>query len=425
MRFAYVDDLNIIATVESLFQFSSRDFFHLVFGCGWWLRCDSAELFVIDQLFDGRIVAAHRAIGILAQLQLAKAHSPRVEQQQTINHDVGRAEDDLNRFVGLNGADDSRQHAQHAALGARRHQPRRRRFGIQAAVARAAFGPENARLSFETKDGTVDVGFAGEHTGVVDEIARRKVVGAVNNHIVVTEKLKRVRAGQTGFVSFDLDVRIDVFETIARRSYFRTAYVARAVNDLSLQVRSVNHIEINQSKSSHAGRRQIHSQRRAQTAGANHQHAGSFQLSLTGHADLWNNDVPAVARDLFVRKHWEPIHLCLRRAGILARGVFQHGGATRNRRHNQKRVAIFHRRVGSVLVADVFVIEIHVDEIAERVLIVEKVPAQFGVRGREQIQSLSGSRGFDFDFGLPAGKLAQGGWYGDSYWHDSSFQKHF
>ena len=65
--------------------------------------------------------------------------------------------------------------------------------------------------------------------------------------------------------------------------------------------------------------------------------------------------------------------------------------------------------------AYVFVVEIHVDEIAERVLIVEKVPAQFSVRGREQIQRLAGSRGFDLDFGLPAGELAQCGWYGDCY----------
>src|SRR6266852_8027733 len=112
MRFAYVDDLNIIATVESLFQFSSRDFFHLVFGCGWWLWRYSAELFVIDQLFDGRMVAANRAIRIFAQLQLAKAHPPRIEQQQPVNHDVGRAEDDLERFRGLNGADDSGQNTE-------------------------------------------------------------------------------------------------------------------------------------------------------------------------------------------------------------------------------------------------------------------------------------------------------------------------
>src|SRR5438445_12572816 len=104
MRFAHVDDLNIIAVVESLFQFSGRDLFHLVFGCGWrWWR-DSAELFVIDQLFDGRIVAAHRAIGIFAQLQLAKAHPTSVETQHTVTHYVRRAESDRDSFGALKRA---------------------------------------------------------------------------------------------------------------------------------------------------------------------------------------------------------------------------------------------------------------------------------------------------------------------------------
>src|SRR6266850_2321103 len=105
MRLAHIDDLKVFAAVEPLLQFSSRDFFHLASGFRW-LWGDAAELFVIDQLFDGRSVAAFRA---------------------------------------------------------RRHQTRRRWFGIQAAVTRAALSPKNARLSFEAKDRTVDVWFADEH----------------------------------------------------------------------------------------------------------------------------------------------------------------------------------------------------------------------------------------------------------------------
>src|SRR5258708_31632016 len=126
MRLAYVDDLNVVATVESLFQFSRRDFFHSIFGCGWWLWRDSAKLLVIDQLFDGRIVAAHRAIGILAQLQLAKAHSPCVEQEQPVNHDAGRAENYLHRFTGLNGAQHYGKDAEHAPFRAAPHATRPR-----------------------------------------------------------------------------------------------------------------------------------------------------------------------------------------------------------------------------------------------------------------------------------------------------------
>src|SRR5258707_4963285 len=178
------------------------------------------------------------------------------------------------------------------------------------------------------------------------------------------------------------------------------------------------------SQPSNAGRGQIHSERCAQTAGANHQHAGSFQLSLAGHANFGNDDVTAVARDLFVRKHWEPVvaqAVSLRRWLALAPSfvgpqvINLRYGAAGYRRHDQDRIAIFHWRVGTILVADVFVVEIHVDEIAECVLIVEKVPAQFSVRDGQEIQSLSGRRGFDFDFVLPAGELTQRSWYDDSY----------
>ena len=45
------------------------------------------------------------------------------------------AEDQLHRLGRLNRADDAGQHAEHAALGAARHEAWRRRLGIQAAVA--------------------------------------------------------------------------------------------------------------------------------------------------------------------------------------------------------------------------------------------------------------------------------------------------
>ena len=40
-------------------------------------------------------------------------------------------------------------------------------------------------------------------------------------------------------MSFDLNVRIDVFQTVARRSYFRTADVARALLEKFAQITEV------------------------------------------------------------------------------------------------------------------------------------------------------------------------------------------
>ena len=73
------------------------------------------------------------------------------------------------------------------------HQPGRRRLGIQAAVARAAGRREHRRLAFEAEDAAVDVRLPQQHAGVVDEVARGEVVGAVEDDVVVAEDVERVR----------------------------------------------------------------------------------------------------------------------------------------------------------------------------------------------------------------------------------------
>src|SRR5882724_7261931 len=52
----------------------------------------------------------------------------------------------------------------------------------------------------------------------------------------------------------------------------------------------------------YACRSQVQSERRAQTAGANEQHSGAFQLKLPFEAYLGHDEVAAVAQDFFFRK---------------------------------------------------------------------------------------------------------------------------
>src|SRR4051812_41909205 len=96
--------------------------------------------------------SAHRAIGILAKLELAELHSKRIEDQEAPDQWFTRAEDQLHRFCRLNAADDSRQYAKHPAFGAARDQPGRRRFGIEAAIARTFLRREHRRLPLEPED---------------------------------------------------------------------------------------------------------------------------------------------------------------------------------------------------------------------------------------------------------------------------------
>src|SRR6266700_2820902 len=63
------------------------------------------------------------------------------------------------------------------------------------------------------KDGTIDVRLAREHAGVVDKVARGKIVRAVNNDVVVLKQPHGIFAGQARLMRFDLDMRIAIAQT--------------------------------------------------------------------------------------------------------------------------------------------------------------------------------------------------------------------
>ena len=59
-------------------------------------------------------------------------------------------------------------------------------------------------------------------------------------------------------------------------------------------------------------------------------------------------------------------------------------------------------------VADVFVVQVHVDEGAELAVVVIEVTAQVGVLGDESAKGFADGRAFDFNRGLLASILAKG-----------------
>src|SRR5207302_4445025 len=126
-----------------------------VHGCSCLLRsrrlgADAAELFVVNELRYGRMRAAHRAIRILAQLQLAEAHLERVVDQKASDQRLTDAGDQLDRFCRLDDADDSRPSAAHSTLRAASRQPRRRRLWTGATIPRTFLRAEDRRLTRET-----------------------------------------------------------------------------------------------------------------------------------------------------------------------------------------------------------------------------------------------------------------------------------
>src|SRR6516164_5218448 len=118
---------------------------------------DSAEFLIVDELGDGRMIAADRAIGITPQFQFAELHSEGVVEDQAPDQRLARAEDQFHGFGGLDQSNGSRQNSEYSAFRAAWYQPGRRRLGIQTSIAGAARIGKDARLSLEPEDGSVDV----------------------------------------------------------------------------------------------------------------------------------------------------------------------------------------------------------------------------------------------------------------------------
>ena len=60
--------------------------------------------------------AAHRAIGVFAQLEFTEFHGQCVDQEQAANQRLSLAQNEFDHFRGLDYSHQSRQDSQHSAL---------------------------------------------------------------------------------------------------------------------------------------------------------------------------------------------------------------------------------------------------------------------------------------------------------------------
>ena len=207
--------------------------------------------------------------------------------------------DELQRLVRLERADDPGQHAEDAALGAARRQLGRRRGGEEAAVARAVAGLEHGHLALEAVDRAVDERDVVPDRRVVQQVARREVVGAVDDHVpALAEDAVDVLRGDPLVVGDDLDVGIERLERALRGGDLRLPEPVGGVDDLALQVGRVDDVGVDDPELADARGREVERRRRAEAAGADEEHARVEQLQLAGLADLRDEQVAAVARVL-------------------------------------------------------------------------------------------------------------------------------
>ena len=207
---------------------------------------------------------------------------------------------ELQRLVRLQRADDARQHAEHAAFGAARCELGRRRLREEAAVARTLVRLEDRHLALEAEDRAVHDGDVVEDRCVVDQVARREVVGAVHDHVpAVGEDAVDVLGGDALLVRHDLDVGVERLERLLRRVGLPVAEPLGRVRDLALQIRGVDAIVVDDADPADAGGGEIEAGGAAEASGADQEDARLEQLQLTLDADFGNQEVAAVARALF------------------------------------------------------------------------------------------------------------------------------
>jgi hypothetical protein len=99
-------------------------------------------------------------------------------------------------------------------------------------------------------------------------------------------------------VQVDLHQRVDLAHRVACTLRLGPADVALPVDDLTLQVRLVDDVEVDDAESAHAGRGEVHQRGRAEAAGTYAQHSGVLQPLLPIHRDVGDDQVPRVAPDL-------------------------------------------------------------------------------------------------------------------------------
>ena len=244
--------------------------------------------------------------GILADLDRAIGHVERVVDHQPAQQRLADAGDQLDRLGAHHRRDRGAQDAQHAALGAGRHHARRRRLGVEVAVVEAepvgGVLPEHRHLPLEAVDRTPHVRLARQYRGVVDQVAGGEVVGAVQDQVVLLEQVDRVVRLQPDLVQPHLDQRVDLPDGVTRALGLGPADVGLPMDDLALQVRFVDDVELDDPDGPNAGRGEVQQRRRSQPACADDQHAGVLQPLLTVQAQVGDDQVAAVARDLFARQ---------------------------------------------------------------------------------------------------------------------------
>src|SRR5579862_274733 len=325
---------------------------------------DAAEGRVVLKLRDRLFLAAEGTGRVPLEPELREAHGKGVVEEQAADEGLAHAEEDLERLGRLDEADDPREDPEDSPLGAARDEPRGGRLRVEAPVAGALVGPEDARLALEPEDGAVDVGLLQEVAGVVREVPGLEVVRSVDDHVVFLEDREGVSR-----VEGDL-VGLDVHEGVQGRKVAPGALdlglpdPGGVVEDLALQVALVDDVEVEEPEAPDPRGGEVERRGRPEATGSDQEDAPRLDLLLTLDRHLRHDEVTRIALDLRARE-LDP---------------------ARDRGDDRHPVTVLHRRLQALQVAHVVSVHEDVHEVPERSILALQLRREaraFGEKGVE------------------------------------------
>src|SRR5579885_221451 len=257
-----------------------------------------ADICVGRQVFGMGVFAAGRAVRVSVETQFAEFTGEGVIGHHATHQRLANVEQELDRLGRLQDTDDAGQHAQHARLGAAWSQRHRGRLWIETAIARPLVRFEDGQLPLETEDAAMNDGLVGDDGGVVEQVARREVVSAIDDQIVVGDDARNIGLVQPLAVGDDLNLRVERLNGLASRLGLVLANTTGVVQNLALQVAVIHHVGVDDADGANTGGGQVIRGGRAEATGADEQHLRVEQLELTGLAYFGNEHMAAVAPGL-------------------------------------------------------------------------------------------------------------------------------
>ena len=153
---------------------------------------------------------------------------------------------------------------------------------------------DRRELTFEPEHAGGDQCFLREEAGVVDQEASREIIRAIEHDVVLRDERDDIVGIDQLVIRVDGNFRIDGGERLLSGLDFWFSERGSRVHDLSLEIRKIDNVPIDETDRPDTGRSEIESSRRSQTTGTDQQDLGPLELQLALATHILKDDVPAV-----------------------------------------------------------------------------------------------------------------------------------